>query len=129
MKESRQKWMKNHTNISVTKDTREKMEIQCMNKESFDGLINRLLTGRTEKERKYSPILKQLSQDNELIQDIHNNAQKLRNICLKLPENTCYATATYVSLRKAGHRVSIKDVEGILGVSQRTITRYYRRLI
>ena len=77
MKRLKRAWFKNRTNISVTKDTRSRLKKYSNNKESFDGTINRLLSGRTEKERKYNPILKQLSEDKDLIQKIHDNSLKL----------------------------------------------------
>ena len=129
MKESRQKWMKSHTNISVTKATKKIMNTQRTDKESFDGLINRLLTGRTEKERKYDPILRRLSEDKKIIKEIHDNALKLRNMCIHITDTTCYTTATYVCLRRSGDNVTMRQVEDLMGVCGGTITRYYRRLI
>jgi uncharacterized protein YfdQ (DUF2303 family) len=125
----KQKKKETMINITIRRTTKAHLNDHKQDSETFDGTINRLMTGRTEKERKYNPILKKLSEDEELIAEIHDNAQKLRDTKAAISENSCYATATYVCLRRVGINITIKQTEELLGVCKDTIRRYYRNLI
>ena len=88
------------------------------------------MTGRTEKERKYKKFFDIILKDDKaLIKAIHNKAQCLKSKDKNISDDSCYATATYVYLLKAGYKVSMKLIEDLLGVSKGTISRRYRCLL